>query len=415
MNDNTVYIIESNSAGNGVNAILNAKKEGYLTHFVTNLPDKYQYMEPNPMEIAEKVTQIDTMDVIQMLHFFEDKKPAAIMTFDDFHILPVAVVSNTFGLIAPPIDGLINVRFKDKTREKTKGLGYPIKFVAIHTEELSTSSPIGYPCVVKPVDESGSVGVKLCLNDNDFIEASNKIKNFQSNITGYKYMKKLLVEEYIVGDEFSAEMCWDVEGNKWRIIGFTKKLLSKPPYFIEMGHIYPHFFSNDSLIVIEEILLKWLKAVNLTRSFAHIEFKLVNNQPVLIEINPRPAGGFINKLVEMVSKNDLIKHYMDLSLNKPLDLEKSEKSEKISSIKFVLPPKKGYLIDVEKTVISDEVEEFKINIKEKIIEDITNGDDRIGYVISIGPTVADVELINESFINSLIFKYRNESDENVKS
>ncbi|MEA3318431.1 MAG: ATP-grasp domain-containing protein [Bacillota bacterium] len=409
MNDNTVYIIESNSAGNGVSAILNAKEKGYQTHFLTNMPSKYENMVPNPMKISDKVTMIDTMDTIQLLRFFEDKNPAAIMTFDDFHIIPTSIVSNAMGITAPPVKGLINVRFKDKTREKTKGIGYPTRFVGINTDSLPLSSPIGYPCVVKPIDESGSVGVKLCFDDKDFIEAAQKIEQFYSNVTGYKYIKRLLVEEYIEGEEYSAEICWDIEENKWKVIGFTKKIVSDPPYFIETGHVYPYTFDPEILSNIEEVLIKWLEAVELSKCFAHIEFKIIENQPALIEINPRPAGGYINKLVGLVSKSDLTKHYLDLALRKPLNVE-CNTEQLLASIKFILPPKTGELINVEESEVPRWITDYELASKSKNIRSITSGDDRLGYVISVGTSAKELLSRNQLFIDSLHFIYRNESE-----
>lgn len=414
MNDNIVYIIESNSAGNGISTIINAKKKGYRTHFLTNMPSKYENMEPNPLKISDQVTMIDTMDIIQLLRFFEDKKPAAIMTFDDFHIIPISVVSNSVGVISPPVKGLVNVRFKDKTREKTQGLGYPTRFEAINTDSLPLSSPIGYPCIVKPIDESGSVGVKLCLNDTDFIEATQKIKEFYTNITGYKYIKRLLVEEYIKGDEYSAEVCWDIKEKKWKFIGITKKIVSNPPYFIETGHIYPYRFEKKTFLNIKEIVRKWLAAVELSECFAHIEFKIVNNQLALIEINPRPAGGYINKLVGLVSESDLTKHYLDLSLNQPLDI-KDNAGNLVAGIKFILPPQIGDLLSIEEQEIPAWITEYKITSKLKNIKSITSGDDRLGYIISVADSAEELISRNQSFIDKLHFKYRRQGEECVKN
>jgi biotin carboxylase len=412
MENKEVFIIESNSAGNGTKALINAKNSGYTTHFLTNMPEKYHKMDPNPLKLAHHVTFIDTMDIIQLLHFFEGRNPAAIMTFDDFHIIPAAVVANSTGNITPSLTGLVNVRFKDKTRTKTKGIGYPVQYCVIDSKNNLVSSPIGYPCIVKPVDESGSVGVSLCLTDIDFTKACKKIDDFYSNITGYKYIKKILIEEYIVGEEYSAEMCWNVKGNSWEIIGFTKKTVSEPPYFIEIGHTFPHYFDGTIEETIKETIFKWMDSVGLDNCFAHLEFKLIDNVPALIEINPRPAGGYINKLVELVRGVDLTNHSVDLALNKPLNID-FELNEKVAGIKFILPPKEGNLQSIDIPQELKSITEYKITTSKKLVYETTSGDDRIGYVISTGRTAQDCDSINRSFIENLKFNYLNEEKINV--
>lgn len=409
MTNKTVYIIESNSAGNGVAALKNAQAYGYKTHFLTSMPEKYNNMDTNPMELADYVTEIDTMDVIQLLYFFEDKNPVAILTFDDFHIIPTSIIAGAKGVVGPNLNGLLNVRFKDKTREKTRNIGRSVEFSILDTDSSYTCSPIGYPCVIKPVDESGSVGVKVCNNDHEFKDAFLKIQSFYSNIIGYKYIRKLLVEEYIEGNEYSAEVCWNRNSESWDLIGITKKIISAPPNCIELGHIFPHLFEEKLEMKVVETLRNWLSAVGLNNCFAHIEFKIVDDEPVLIEINPRPAGGYINKLVSHVYQEDLTKHYLDMVLNKPIRIPVN-KQIKYSSIKFILPPKKGELINVNIPKEKEGIDEYKIISSQKKIDEISNGDHRIGYVISSGSSVSECLYNCNKFVEELEFSYKLEED-----
>ena len=170
-----VFIIESNSAGGGVSAIQEASRLGYKTHFLTSQPDKYETFPINPMHIADSVTEIDTNDVVSLLHFFSDKNPLAIMTFDDFHVLQVAIVAAQSGVVHANLDGLVNARFKDRTRASTIGIGRSIRFVVQDLHGDITESPIGLPCVVKPVDQSGSCGVRVCYSNQEYLESINVI------------------------------------------------------------------------------------------------------------------------------------------------------------------------------------------------------------------------------------------------
>lgn len=401
-----VFIIESNSAGNGVSAIQYAKEFGYKTHFLTGIPEKYKNMKVNPLLIADQVTEIDTVDIIKLLHFMEDKDPLAILTFDDFHIVQTSIVAQSNGNVHPDINGLLNVRFKDKARRKIEGIGRSVAFNVLSVHETGETSPIGTPCVVKPVDESGSVGVRICFTDEEYREAIKPLQTLKTNITGYKYMQQVLVEEYVEGDEYSAELIWNREQEEWKLLGYTKKLISELPYCIEVGHVFPYSFGDEEDKSVLDTLQAWLKAVNLTNCAAHVEFKMSNGEPVLMEINPRPAGGFINELVRLVKGRDLVSAYVDMSVGRPFDETMSLSNGKFAAIRFVLPPKPGMIRNILppaqhiKGIVQHTLKNGELKVK-----GVTSGDDRIGHVISTGSTPEEALSSTKAYIDNLRFEY----------
>ncbi|MGL4820882.1 MAG: hypothetical protein ACRC5C_13010, partial [Bacilli bacterium] len=171
MKTNVVYIIESNAAGNGVEAIKNARTSGYDTHFLTRDRARYEAFQENPVQLADHVTEMDTLNIPLLLYFFRDKQPAAILTFDDFRMLPAVIVSNELGLVTPKVSSVMHVRYKDLAREKVNGyLEGQVPFQRLSLEDDITPQHIQFPCVVKPVDESGSVAVKVCQTMSELKE-----------------------------------------------------------------------------------------------------------------------------------------------------------------------------------------------------------------------------------------------------
>jgi D-alanine-D-alanine ligase len=53
----------------------------------------------------------------------------------------------------------------------------------------------GYPCVVKPNDEGSTIGLTICKQNNELLDAINKARKFSC---------KVLVEEYIPGHELTV-------------------------------------------------------------------------------------------------------------------------------------------------------------------------------------------------------------------
>lgn len=65
----------------------------------------------------------------------------------------------------------------------------------IGSGDLPQSSPVGYPCVVKPLSCGSSVGISFADDDKDF---------FAALLSAERYEKCLLIEEKIEGREFSC-------------------------------------------------------------------------------------------------------------------------------------------------------------------------------------------------------------------
>lgn len=409
-----IYFIESNSAGNGVKAIEYAKSKGYRTYFLTSMPDKYTNMIKNPMNIADKYKIIDTNDIITLLHFFEDKDPLAILAFDDFHIIQAAVVGEYKNLIVPSITGLLNTRFKDKTREKLKETKHNIDYRVYNSYE-EDNLEVNFPCVIKPVDESGSVGVQICRDKSELESSLHDVKKFSVNISGYKYVKKFLIEEYIEGQEYSAELVWDNDHSNWVLLGFTKKVLSPPPFRVEIGHLHPFHFSHDLSEKIKNSIKEWLSLVQISKCVVHVEFKLVRGSVKLIEINPRPAGDLINNLVELSTGKSLSAYYVDLVTGESQDNKVIINNTKTYYIHFILPPKTGVInqVIIPSDKFNTSLIEYYVKEGPIKVDGLKNSDDRIGYVIVSGNSEQEAIKNAELFIENLQFKYSH-NGESVK-
>ncbi|WP_368502646.1 ATP-grasp domain-containing protein (plasmid) [Alkalihalophilus sp. As8PL] len=400
-----VYFIESNSAGNGVKAMEYAKKKGLKTFFLTSMPEKYEKMEVNPLVIADEYKIIDTNDTVTLLHFFQNRNPIGILAFDDFHIIQASLIGKIKEVVTPSLEGLINCRFKDKTRKALEGSPGYIKYKLLESDSL-LNDPLFYPCVVKPVDESGSVGVQICNNEDELAEALSFIDTLEKNISGYKYVKKALVEEYLDGDEYSAELVWDTINQNWHLIGFTKKYLSELPYRIEIGHLFPYYFNSSISLDVEKTIKGWLDTVGLNNCIAHVEFKLVDNKARLIEINPRPAGDQVNDLVGYALGKDLASYYLDMILNNPIEEKQKLKNDLVYFIKFILPPRSGGIENIEVNDSTDGVDIISYKVKTvKEVKGVKNSDDRLGYVITSGRNEKEAIESADHFIDNISINY----------
>jgi len=225
--------------------------------------------------------------------------------------MPVAILTGATGgigaacgiLTPPQLKAFHTIRFKHLVREACNQHSFEVPYALVDASAPGNGSPIGYPCVVKPVDESGSFGVRRC-NDDDYRQACDFIAANMVHISGYRKAGRIIVEKYLTGEEFSAEMVWHVNDG-WRLIGFTRKLKGPEPFFLEIGHIFPHHFAPWLEEKITQSLCRCLGATGLEKSVAHVEFKIVDDEVAIIEINPRLPGDMIVELVKLAKGIDL--------------------------------------------------------------------------------------------------------------
>jgi len=381
------FFIESNMTGYGAEGVRLTGEKGFQVHFVTRDPDEYLDQKPSPPAMADVVSTVETYDVVKLMHFFADQRPDAVLAFDDYRLVQAALIGQRAGLPHANVDGLLNCHFKDRARSLTKGIGHSIDAVLVHLSTAGHRSPLPYPCVVKPVDDSGSTGVRICRSDEDYRAAIAAILAHPVNLRGYRCAPLALVEEYVDGPEFTAELIWDDGLDEWRMLGFTKKLMARPPFRVELGAMFPYRFGDpheDARIA--DVVRQWLTAVRHERGAAHVEFKLVNGVPALIEINPRLGGDQIRELIRLTTGEDAIDLYTRLYLGMPASAPDPAARGGYATSLYLTPPKAGLVASVTPPVtLPPGIIRSNFVTKPFAAGGVVDNDDRLGYAIAWAP------------------------------
>src|SRR5439155_11053098 len=97
-----------------------------------------------------------------------------------------------------------------------------------------------------------------------------------------------------------------------RLVRVTAKHLGPLPTFVETGHDSPAP-DNDDLGEAAAIALRAVEALGLGWGPAHTEIRMAASGPVVVEVNPRLAGGQIPTLVELATGVDLVGAAVDLA------------------------------------------------------------------------------------------------------
>jgi len=333
-----VVFLESNTTGTGRLFMRAARAEGCEPVLLATNPGLY----PFAVEEAVQVVQIDTADEAAVLEFCiplaRSGGLAGLTSTSDYYILAAARMAARLGLPGPSVGGIETCRDKQLQHDALSAAGVPVPATCVVEAggDVSTAmEELGLPVVVKPVGGSGSVGVRLCRSADEVRQHAALLLSRTLNERGIPIRRAVLLQALAEGPEFSVETL------AGRVIGITQKHVSAPPVFIELGHDFPAMLSSEQRRSIATVALDAVTALDLTWGAAHTELRLTDAGPVIIEVNPRMAGGFIPELVRRATGIDLIRDLTRRVLGREPSLEHTAAGH--ASIRFLVPERDGTL------------------------------------------------------------------------
>lgn len=168
-----------------------------------------------------------------------------------------------------------------------------------------------FPVIVKPRDNSGSRGVKLCRSKEELEASMIEALEVSKHDT-------ILVEEFIEGPEYSIEALH--HDGKSEVIQFTEKKTTEFPYNVELGHIQPANISEENKQKISEIVSKIGKALKFDNCPSHTELKINERGIFVIETSPRLGGDYITSTLTPLStgvnvEDELLKMSLGETIN----------------------------------------------------------------------------------------------------
>ena len=233
-----------------------------------------------------------------------------------------------------------------------------------------------YPLIVKPRDNSGSRGVKLCRNREELQEAMQEALQ-------YSHLDTVLVEEYIEGQEYSIEgLHYD---SKSEVIQFTEKTTTEFPYNVELAHKQPANLTENQKNDIRELVSKIAKCMHFENCPSHTELKINEHGIFIIETSPRLGGDYITSTLAPLSTGiNMEDQLLHIALGERVDTQ-TGRVEKASGVCFFcLPEGVVKKIDPQINEVASwpGVYSFELKLKEgDEVHQITSSLNRYGEVI----------------------------------
>ena len=195
--------------------------------------------------------------------------------------------------------------------------------------KVEDAEDLYYPLIVKPRDNSGSRGVKLCRTKEELQESLQEALQ-------YSHLDTVLVEEYIEGQEYSIEGL-HYEG-KSEVIQFTEKTTTEFPYNVELAHKQPANLTETQKEAIRELVAKIAISMNFENCPSHTELKINDRGVFIIETSPRLGGDYITStLVPLSTGINMEDQLLSIALGEKVDT-KTGRVEKASGVCFFCLP-----------------------------------------------------------------------------
>lgn len=383
-------------------AIEQAKKKGYHTILC-------DYLSDNPGQyIADQYFCVSTTDKDAIASIAEQEMISGIMAYASDPAAPTAAyVAEKLGLPGNSYSSVLQLSEKHLFRKLMIENGFPCPQMLTYdeTEALTLSSvPLRYPIVVKPVDSSGSKGVRVVRDEQGLNAAiKNAINNSRS--------KRIIMEQFVDASH------GDIHGD-----GFFKD--GKLVFHALGDHIYDEEVNalNPSGTIwpsvadpkkIEEIA-RQVEAIAQCAGYlngpVNIEARIASNgQVYIMEIGPRNGGHFVPQAILHATGVDLLDLAIELSMGH--NGKKIHSKESKPSAYYAIHSRiSGILKSIEFTGhISKFIKESNIykNIGDDVVP-FTGSNAAIGVILFTFPEATSHEQVLKMIENEIKIHVSNE-------
>lgn len=226
----------------------------------------------------------------------------AVIPTSEFSVQLCERLGAAAGVFHNPLDAVPAYRDKQQMRRLffERGVHQPqvlARFDSLEEVDAFDWTRISFPVIVKPLDLTSSLYVKLCHSQAEARSVYRRIFKHVQSFGGVTFSGAGLLETYVPGPEFSAECV--VSDGRLSHLFITTKFVSPLPACDEIGHLSGAPVSPTHWQAVQDVARKVIGAWNVGRAVLHIEYKFVNGSAIVMEAGCRIGGDFIAELVEL--------------------------------------------------------------------------------------------------------------------
>lgn len=377
-------------------------EQAYVLQLAQELGYKTCVLDSDQNAIGKKFSDIflqcDITSVSKILNVVKDIQADGIFVHAIELSIVVSKVAEKLGLKGIFPEAAINSTNKLKRLEIFKKNQIPcVTYGSADnlSDAIKIAKDIGYPAVIKPIDNAGSRGVILVKNKSE-------LENFfEESISYCKNEKQILIEEYLQGHQISSETV--IYNNKMFTTGFSDRnyenMEKYHPYFVEDGGDMPSKLEKKLKSKTIQIIEKSISSLGLDFGVAKGDLLIHNGTPYVLEMASRTSGGrFATHQVPASTGVNILKPLLRMTCGDPVDEHDFiPKFNRGCSQRYIIP-KPGKIVQItgieearKSPGVVSLIIDKNLSVGSKIPE-IRNNTTRVGVVMATGKTMNEAKL-----------------------
>jgi biotin carboxylase len=399
----TVVFIELQKSGSSREAVRAAESLGYFTVVFTE--KKRNLLQRNEFPDVHKMIFIDINDddaIFENIKQLEKRglNIVAIMSFIDAYVHTAAVLCNQFCHTKMPIKAIGIMENKIATRKFLQHTQFGIKHAIYgkgQTLDLFMKEHnLDYPVILKSPVSTGSKDVLKAENESELISHVERLTRKYPDIP-------ILFEEYIEGPQYLIEVL--VYNDDVHIVAVVEQEITMGKRFIITGYSLFAQVPQDLYESLSHAVTKIIEELQFTNGSCHFEMRMQDDQWKVIEINPRIAGGAMNRMIEAAYGINLAEQI--IRIWQGLEPSLKHKDENFVFTQYITLSKMGYLQKVtgkDRALLHKGVEDVYIKPRKgAFLHPPLSMGHRYAYVLATGSTMEEAKEIAKAAAKEIEF------------
>lgn len=310
-----------------------------------------------------------------------DGPVAGVVAFSEPHVVPAALLCEQLGLPGPGLHAALTSRDKSLQRNlfARHGLAQTDFHVAIGRSDALDWAEGRYPVVAKPLHGAGSAGVRL-------IGSADELRTWCDGATAGE---RFLVERFLSGAEYSVE-CVVHEGTVL-FTGTTGKTTTPPPYYVEVEHRVPTELADSVRERVAALAHGVAAALRMRAGVMHLEFRVEDGVPHIMEVAVRTPGDHILELHELATGVDVFRAIISVATGRAPDVAPTRSGVAASWFPPVPAGRISSLAGLDEALRVDGVVDIRLDagVGDEVAE-LRSSDDRVVSVLLSGEEAQDL-------------------------
>ncbi len=261
---------------------------------------------------ADKIYEADSRDLEMLEQIVQKEKPDYVTADEcDYSAYAVAYLAEKYNMYGPGVlqQTISNNKFLQREYVSKSDVLQPEYKLCWGVEQAKVfANKIGYPVMVKPIDNRGSIGISKVYDETDMDEA------WLFGIS-HSHSRMCIVEKCIIGDTVIADGFCDSEG--YEFIAASNKDMYEQNDNVAKVVYYPGEFDEKTWCMIKNNAETIAHAMKLDFGFVHTEFIVEKStgNVYFVECANRGGGVYIsNTVLESITGIDYCDALLRLSM-----------------------------------------------------------------------------------------------------